>query len=361
MSVNIGIIGAGRIARVHAENLAFRIPEAKVLAVADIIPDAANKLATDFQIPAWHDNHRAILDDKRVEAVIICSSTDTHTQMMIDAAQAGKHIFCEKPIALELPRIDAALDAVQRAGVKLMVGFNRRFDPSFKRVREIVASGAIGVPHILRITSRDPVPPPIAYVKVSGGIFLDMTIHDFDMARYLMGSEIVEVYAAGNVLVDADIGRAGDIDTAVTTLRFANGALGVIDNSRQAVYGYDQRVEVFGSTGMAVAANKTPDSVEQSDAAGVHTAKPLYFFVERYMDAYLEEMREFLHCLQENREPSVGGHDGRIAVVIGYAAKKSYEEKRPVQVEVAGGKIQYGSCDPYSQRLPGNRPARPMV
>ena len=333
MPINIGLIGAGRIARVHAENLAHRIPDAKLVAVADIIPDAAKKLAADFQIPANFDNHRAIMDDKKIDAVIICSSTDTHAQMMIEAAQAGKHIFCEKPIALELAKIDAALQAVEKAKIKLQVGFNRRFDPSFKRARELVSTGAIGAPHILRITSRDPAPPPIAYVKISGGIFLDMAIHDFDMARFMMGSEIVEVYAAGNVLIDPEIGKAGDIDTAVTALRFANGALGVIDNSRKAVYGYDQRIEVFGSNGVAIVGNKTPDSVMQSDSVGVHSAKPLYFFLERYADAYLDEMREFIACVKENKTPSVGGADGRIAVVIGYAAKKSFEEKRPVKIE----------------------------
>ncbi len=333
MTINIGIIGAGRIARVHAETLSHRIPEAKVLAVADIIPDAAKKLATDFQIPAVFESHRPIMDDKRIDAVVICSSTDTHAQMITEAAQAGKHIFCEKPIALELPKIDAALQAVDRAKVKLQVGFNRRFDPSFKRARELVASGQIGTPHILRITSRDPAPPPLAYVKVSGGIFLDMSIHDFDMARYLMGSEVVEVFAAGNVLVDPEIGKAGDVDTAVTMLKFANGALGVIDNSRKAVYGYDQRVEVFGSSGMAMVANKTRDQVIQNDGVGVHSAKPLHFFVERYADAYVEEIRDFIRCLEENKTPSVGGFDGRIAVVIGYAAKKSLEENRPVKVD----------------------------
>lgn len=333
MSIKIGIIGAGRIARVHAETLAYRIPEAKVVAVADIIPDAAKKLAADFQIPAVFESHRPIIEDKRIDAVIICSSTDTHAQMITEAAQAGKHIFCEKPIALDLPKIDAALHAVDKAGVKLQVGFNRRFDPSFKRARELVASGQIGTPHILRITSRDPAPPPLAYVKVSGGIFLDMTIHDFDMARYIMGSEVVEVFAAGNVLVDPEIGKAGDVDTAVTMLRFANGALGVIDNSRKAAYGYDQRVEVFGSNGMAMVANKTPDQVIQSDGVGVHSAKPLHFFLERYSDAYLEEMREFVTCLKENKAPSVGGFDGRIAVVIGHAAKRSLEEHRIIKVE----------------------------
>ncbi|MFQ5593891.1 MAG: inositol 2-dehydrogenase [Anaerolineae bacterium] len=330
--INVGLIGAGRIGRVHAEHLAHRIPEANVVAVADIIAEAAEKLAADFQIPAAFTDHRAIMEDETIEAVVICSSTDTHAQMIEAAAAAGKHIFCEKPIALDLARIDQALEAVSRAGVKLQVGFNRRFDPSFRRVRELVASGQIGDPHILRITSRDPAPPPIEYVKVSGGIFLDMTIHDFDMARFLMGSEVEEIFAAGAVLVDSEIGRVGDIDTAVITLRFANGALGTIDNSRKAVYGYDQRVEVFGSAGVAVVSNRTPDNAVLSDAGGVHSALPLYFFLERYAEAYVEELRTFIQCILEDKTPPVTGVDGRVPVVMGYAARKSYEERRPVRL-----------------------------
>ena len=331
MTINVGILGAGRIGRVHAENLAYRIPDAQILAVADVIEDAAKKLAADLRIPAVFSDPRAIFDDTRIDAVIICSSTDTHAQLIEDAAAAKKHIFCEKPIALDLAKIDHALAAVQQAGVKLQIGFNRRFDPSFKRVRESITSGQIGTPHILRITSRDPAPPPIAYVKVSGGIFLDMTIHDFDMARFLLG-DVTEVYAAANVLVDPEIGKAGDVDTAVITLRFANGALGVIDNSRKAVYGYDQRVEVFGSGGVAIANNKTPDTVVQSDAVGVHSAKPLHFFIERYADAYVAEMQEFVRCVIEDKTPSVTGMDGRAPVVIGYAALKSAKENRPVKL-----------------------------
>ena len=331
-TINVGVIGAGRIGRVHAENLAYRIPGVKLVAIADVIVDAAKKLAADLGVPTALKDHQAIMQDKQIDAVVICSSTDTHAQMIEDAAAAGKHIFCEKPIALDLLKIDHALQAVDKAGIKLQVGFNRRFDPSFKRVRDLVATGELGAPHILRITSRDPAPPPITYIKVSGGIFLDMAIHDFDMARYLMGSEVEQVYAAGAVLVDPEIGKAGDVDTAVTTLYFANGALGVIDNSRKAVYGYDQRVEVFGSAGMALVANKTPDNVTRSDAAGVHSALPLYFFVERYAEAYVVEMLEFVQCIRENKTPSVTGVDGRVPVVMGYAAKKSFEEHRPVRL-----------------------------
>ncbi|MFQ5854785.1 MAG: inositol 2-dehydrogenase [Anaerolineae bacterium] len=330
--INVGLIGAGRIGRVHAEHLAFRIPEVNVVAVADIIVEAAEKVAADFQIPAAFRDHRRIMEEEVIEAVVICSSTNTHAQMIEEAAAAGKHIFCEKPIALDLPTIDRALEAVDKAGVKLQVGFNRRFDPDFRRVREVVASGKIGTPHIVRITSRDPEPPPIEYVKVSGGIFLDMTIHDFDMARFLIEGEVEEIYAAGGVMVDPAIGKVGDIDTAITTLRYANGVLGTIDNSRKAVYGYDQRVEVFGSEGVVVVSNETPDTAVVSDASGVHGSLPLFFFVERYTDSYLIEMKAFIECIQEDKEPPVTGIDGRIPVVMGYAARKSYEENRPVRL-----------------------------
>jgi len=335
--INVGVIGAGRIGRVHAENLAYRIPGAKVVAVADVIMEAAQRLAAELQIPAAYQDYRAILADPQIEAVVICSSTDTHAQIIEESAAAGKHIFCEKPLDLDLARIDRVLAAVEGAGVKLQVGFNRRFDPNFKRVRDLVAEGRIGIPHIIRITSRDPQPPPIEYVKVSGGIFLDMTIHDFDMARYLIGDEVREVYAAGGVMVDPEIGRVGDIDTTVITLRYAGGAIGTIDNSRKAVYGYDQRVEVFGSDGMIAVSNNTPDTAVVSDAKGVHSPLPLFFFVERYADSYIAEMRAFIECIQQGRIPPVTGIDGRIPVMMGYAARKSYEENRPVRLcEVDG-------------------------
>lgn len=330
--VSIGLIGAGRIGKLHAQNLAFRIPEANLLAVADISVQAAEKYAADFRVPTAAQDYRTLLDNPAIDAVVICSSTDTHAQIIEEAAAAGKHIFCEKPLALDLARIDRALAAVDKAGVKLQVGFNRRFDSNFKRVHELVAAGEIGTPHIVRITSRDPQPPPIAYVKVSGGIFLDMTIHDFDMARYLIDSEISEVYAAGGVMVDPEIGKAGDIDTAVITLRYANGAIGTIDNSRKAMYGYDQRVEVFGSKGMVAVSNKKPDTAEWSTADGVRSSLPLFFFIERYTDSYIAEMRAFIECIQQDKTPPVTGMDGRIPVVMGYAAKKSYLENRPVQL-----------------------------
>ncbi len=331
-NVNVGIIGAGRIGRLHAEHLAFRIPAARLVAVSDIYLAAAQKCAADFNIPTVSQDHRVIMDNPDIEAVVICSSTDTHARLIEEAAAAGKHIFCEKPIDHDLARIDRALAAVDKAGVKLQIGFNRRFDPNFRRVHDLVRAGQIGEPHILRITSRDPAPPPIAYIKVSGGIFLDMTIHDFDMARYLIGSEVEEVYVAGGVLVDPAIGEAGDIDTALITLRFENGAIGTIDNSRRAVYGYDQRVEVFGSGGCVSADNNYPNTAIVSDKHSVHRDLPLNFFMERYIESYIAEMKAFIECIQQDRTPPVTGVDGRIPVVMGHAARKSYEEHRPVRL-----------------------------
>jgi myo-inositol 2-dehydrogenase/D-chiro-inositol 1-dehydrogenase len=229
-------------------------------------------------------------------------------------------------------RIDQALAAVAKAGVKLQVGFNRRFDPSFRKVRELVASGRIGAPQLLRISSRDPEPPPPEYVKCSGGLFLDMMIHDFDMARYLIGDEVEELMAAGNCLVDPEIGKCGDVDTAVVLLKFRNGALGTIDNSRRAVYGYDQRVEVFGSAGCATAGNKIPTEVTLHNADSTVSDKPLHFFLERYEEAYLSEMRAFIDCVREDRVPPVGGPDGRVSVAMGHAAQESLHSGNFVKV-----------------------------
>ena len=331
-NLRFGVIGAGRIGKIHAENLATRIPGVEVAAIADVDLKAAQELAVRLHVPVAVDDYHVILSDPTIDAVAICSSTDTHAKIIIEAAQAGKHIFCEKPIDHDLTKIDAALDAVEKAGVKLQIGFNRRFDPNFRKVRAMVAEGKIGDPHIIRITSRDPAPPPVSYVKVSGGMFLDMTIHDFDMARYLSGSEVEEVYVAAGVMVDPGIGEAGDVDTAVITLRFANGAIGTIDNSRKAIYGYDQRVEVFGSQGMIQAHNNTPDNDVYYTADGVHSAKPLYFFLERYMESFIAELKDFAQSIREDTTPPVVGIDGRIPVVIGMAARKSYLENRPVKL-----------------------------
>ena len=333
-TITLGLIGAGRIGRLHAEHLTHRLPGARLLAVADIFEEAAQKAAADFNIPHAYTDPGPIFENPDIQAVVICSSTDTHADFIEQAAAAGKHIFCEKPIHLDLARVDRALAAVEAAGVKLQIGFNRRFDPSFRRAKELVDAGAIGEPHILRITSRDPAPPPIGYIKVSGGIFLDMTIHDFDMARFLIGDEVHEIYAAGGVRVDPAIGEAGDIDTALITLKFRNGVIGSIDNSRRAVYGYDQRVEIFGSDGVVMVGNVKPDTAVWADDAGVHSAKPLYFFVERYTEAYVAEMEAFLEAIREDKTPPVTGIDGRIPVVMGYAAWESYRQNHPVAVDL---------------------------
>lgn len=329
--VNVGLIGAGRIGKLHAENLTYRVPNAKLMAVADVHRPSAESCASRFSVPAVYDDPQLFFADSDIDAVVICSSTNTHALFIERAAAAGKHIFCEKPIDFDLGNIDRALDAVGQAGVKLQIGFNRRFDPNFKRIHEAVAAGEIGTPWLLRITSRDPAPPPLEYVKVSGGIFLDMTIHDFDMARYLIGSEVTEVFVAGDAMVDPEIGKMGDIDTAIITLRFENGVIGTIDNSRQASYGYDQRAEVFGSKGMITADNPLPHQTHLGDKSGFHQPPLFNFFLERYADSYVVEMLEFIDCVQQDKTPSVSGTDGRIPVLIGLAAKRSLKENRPVK------------------------------
>ena len=334
--LRFGVIGTGRIGKIHAENLVNRVPCVEVAALADIDQKSAQETAGRLHIATVYTDYHDILSDPSIDAVAICSSTDTHAQIVNEAARAGKHIFCEKPVDHDLDKIDAALEAVKQAGVKLQIGFNRRFDPNFANVREMVAQGKVGIPHILRITSRDPNPPPISYVKVSGGMFLDMTIHDFDMARFLIGSEVEEVFTVAGVMVDPAIGEAGDVDTAIITLRFANGTIGTIDNSRKAVYGYDQRVEVFGSGGMVQAFNNTPHNDVYANADGVTSAKPLFFFLERYTESFIAEMKAFVKSIQEDLTPPVTGIDGRIPVVIGMAAKKSYLENRPVKLSEIG-------------------------
>jgi myo-inositol 2-dehydrogenase/D-chiro-inositol 1-dehydrogenase len=328
-TITVGVLGAGRIGRLHTENL-FRMQGVRVKTITDPFVD----------FTSWPPDHVAtglepelILDDPEIEAVLICSPTPTHAPLTEAAARAGKHVFCEKPIDLDPDRIRSTLEAVESAGVKLQVGFNRRFDPTFSRVRKAVTDGDVGDIQIVKITSRDPEAPPVSYVESSGGIFLDMTIHDFDMVRYLTGGEVEEIHAMGAVLIDPAIGEAGDVDTAVTSLKMTNGALAVIENSRQAVYGYDQRVEVFGSRGSAEAGNETANRVTLSSADGVSNDTPLYFFLERYQASFVAELEAFFECIREDREPPVGGRDGLMSVLIGLAAGRSLAENRPIPVE----------------------------
>jgi myo-inositol 2-dehydrogenase / D-chiro-inositol 1-dehydrogenase len=332
--LRIGLVGAGRIGRVHAQTLRQRLPNADLIAITDARLDAAVALAEELGVATAPDFAALLALD--VDAVVIASSTDTHAPFIMQAAAAGKHIFCEKPISADLAQIDAALTAVRGAGVKLMIGFNRRFDPNHARIKKLIDAGKIGTPHLLHIVSRDPAPPPIEYIRVSGGIFFDMTIHDFDMARFLLG-DVVEIYAAAGVMVDPAIGEAGDVDTAVITLKFANGALGTIDNSRQAVYGYDQRVEVFGSGGSVSSANRYPDAVMLSNAERVQQSLPLNFFMERYIESYQSELAAFVAAVQGGTPLPVTGVDGRAPVVMAMAALKSYQENRPVRLDKMEG------------------------
>lgn len=330
--LNIGLIGAGRIGRLHAEHLA-RNPLVKLHTISDVqLTEELRTWASNLGVPQLTDDYKQIMQNPAIDAVYICSSTNTHVTLIQEAAQAGKHIFCEKPISLDYRQTAEALATVRECGVMLQTGFNRRFDHNFSRVRELVESGEIGRPHLIRITSRDPAPPSHDYIRVSGGLFMDMAIHDFDMARFLSGSEVKEVYAQGAVLVDPVIGELGDIDTAIITLLFDNGALGVIDNSRQAVYGYDQRVEVFGSEGSVGVTNDHPNTAEISKKTMVYRDNPKFFFLERYHEAYIDETRAFIHSIQTGQPPLVDGNDAYQSERIAFAAKKSLLERRPVQL-----------------------------
>jgi len=328
--LRIGIVGVGRIGAMHAELIAHQVPGAALAAVADTRAETATSVAARFDVAAL--DVATLVSSADVDAVAICSSTDTHVDVMVAAAGAGKAIFCEKPVSLDLAEVDRGLAAVEAAGVPLMVGFNRRFDPAHRAVRDAVVSGEVGDPHLVRISSRDPAPPPLDYVKVSGGIFLDMTIHDFDMARFVTGSEVVEVYAQGAVRIEPAFAAVPDLDTAAVTLTHANGCITVIDNSRQAVYGYDQRVEVFGSKGMAASENPLafPGVVRTAD--GTRLPPLPYFFIERYIPSYLHEWAAFVDAVASGEPPPVTGFDGRAPLVIGLAAWRSVREHRPVSI-----------------------------
>mgnify|MGYP003288054230 CR=1 FL=1 len=330
--LKIGIIGAGRIGSLHAKSITYNVPTATVVGITDVFKANAEKVAAELNIPKIYDDYKQMLADPEVEAVLVCSSTDTHADIAIEAAEAGKHIFCEKPVDLTPEKVNAVIDAVAKAGVKLQVGFNRRFDHNFSTIKSMINDGKVGDVEVIKITSRDPAPPSPEYAAVSGGMFVDMTIHDFDMARFLAGSEVTEVYANATCLVDPAIGEAGDVDTAVISLKFENGAIGVIDNCRRAAYGYDQRVEVFGSKGAACASNDTPSNVVLMDENGCTGEKPLYFFLERYMQSFRDEMLQFVDAVINDKEVPANVDDGLAAIVVALAAKKSVAEGRPVKV-----------------------------
>lgn len=329
--LNVGIIGAGRIGQVHAKSITYHIPQAKIVAISDIYYEGAEKVAESLGIPNAYEDYHEILNNPEIDAVLICSSTDTHADIAVEAAEAGKHIFCEKPVDLTVAKIKKVIAAVEKAGVKLQIGFNRRYDHNFAEIKRLANDGKLGKLQTIKITSRDPEPPSIDYVKVSGGIFLDMTVHDFDMARFI-GGEVEEVYANAAVTVDEAIGEAGDVDTALIALKFKNGAVGVIDNCRKACYGYDQRLEVFGTGGQASAANDTPTNVSYINENGNMTDKPLYFFLERYMQSFTDEMTEFINAVQNDEQTKTTVNDGLEALRLGLAAKLSVKEHRPVKL-----------------------------
>ncbi len=329
--LRIGVIGVGRIGRMHAELIAHQVPGAALGAVYDAHEPAAQGVAMTLGVPAAASVEEIF--GSELDAVAICSSSDTHVDLIVAAAEAGKAVFCEKPVSLDLSELDRALGAVQSAGVPFQIGFNRRFDPGHASVQEAVSSGAIGEPHLVRISSRDPAPPPPEYVRTSGGLFLDMMIHDFDMARFVTGRDVVEVFARGAVRVDPMFAQAGDIDTALVTLVHDGGCLTAIDNSRRAAYGYDQRVEAFGSAGMAVSENPSAHGGAVFTARGTQRPALPYFFLERYLPSYVREWHAFVEAVKNGTTPPASVGDARAPLVIGLAALRSLREGRPVAIE----------------------------
>jgi myo-inositol 2-dehydrogenase/D-chiro-inositol 1-dehydrogenase len=325
------LIGTGRIGRLHAELLQRRVAGLTLAAVFDTDAAAAKEVGGGLGARVL-DSADAVIASSDVDAVAICSSVATHVDLIVAAAEARKPVFCEKPLSLSLAEVDRALAAVDEAGVLLQIGFNRRFDPGHKSVRDAVAAGTIGDVHLVRISSRDPEPPARAYLEVSGGLFLDTTIHDFDTARYVTGTEVVEVFARGAARVDPSVSELGDVDTAVVMLVHEDGVLTTIDNSRHAVYGYDQRVEAFGSAGMATSDNLPAHGGVVRTADGARSARLPYFFLERYIPSYLGEWEAFAAAVQTGGPSPVSGADGRAPLVLGLAAVRSAREGRPVAV-----------------------------
>lgn len=326
----IGIIGFGRIGKLHAENIHYRLPQFELMGIAE--PYADVEWAKSIHVPFITSFANDLIERKDIDALIIASPSDMHTQQITAASKADKAIFCEKPLGLSEEEIQNALAVVEKNNTLLQIGFNRRFDPDFANIHARVRAGELGSTHLLRITSRDPACPSKEYIKTSGGLFMDMAIHDFDMARFLMDSEVTEVYAAGSALINPEFAEFNDIDTAITQLRFQNGALGVIDNSRQAVYGYDQRIEVFGEKGALFADNRIQHGVRYLGQGTTSQANPLYFFLERYQDAYLAELKSFYESWCQQKPTSVSGFDGLQALRIALAAKQSLQTRQPVAI-----------------------------
>lgn len=336
MAINIGLVGTGRIGKVHAENIVYHIKETNLKGIADIDAKSAKEMARLYDVPFVTDDYRKLINNPDIQAIFICSATQTHAEIIKEATIAGKHVFCEKPIDLDLQKVQGLVSLIDNSNIKFQLGFNRRFDSEFQTLRNLLQSGKMGNIHLLHITSRDPMPPPLEYLKVSGGIFLDMTIHDFDMARFLTNSEVTEVYATGGTLIDPSFADVGDIDTAVTMLRFENGAIGTINNSRKTSYGYDQRVEVLTEQGMLSVLNRTENQCQILDEKGSHSSVPLHFFLERYLQSFQKIAQSFVDSILNDTPTEITATDGLIALKMGMAAKKSIAENRPVRLDSIG-------------------------
>ena len=327
--MRVGLLGAGRIGNVHAQAISSH-PESELVAVSDAFDTNAQALAKSHGCEVRTSDE--IIADNSIDAVLIATSTDTHSDLIESAAAAGKAVLCEKPVDLSLERASTCLGNVGDKASYIMIGFNRRFDPRFGALKAAIDAGEIGKPELLSITSFDPAPPPVEYIEVSGGLFRDMMIHDFDMTNFIMGEAPVSVSAVGTSVVDPAIGAAGDVDTAAVTLTYADGRIAVIKNSRRAVYGYDQRVEVLGSEGLLQAQNVLENTVVKSTANGVSSAKPTYFFLERYMPAYKAEWAAFVEAVQDKSKMPVDLHDGVSALAMAEAATRSAQAGQPVAI-----------------------------
>jgi len=327
--INFGIVGLGRIGKVHLSNVQRYFSHAKVIAACS----AENKhksFLEEYGVSFYFETFEAMLKVPEIDAVIIASPTAFHYEHIHQAVQARKHIFCEKPIDLSYEKVKNVKEIVAAAGIHFMLGFNRRFDPHVKQLKNALDQNEAGCPRILKITSRDPKPPPLAFIQHSGGLFMDMTIHDFDMARFLVGDEVAQVIAHGTVFGELDMETFDDIDTAVVTLIFKNGCMVQIDNSRYSPYGYDQRIEVFGPKGKIATHNILEDALQITNASGHHNARAQYFFIERYADSYRNALLHFVNTLENRQSPDPGVEDGLAAMAIALAAKQSLKENRPI-------------------------------
>nr|WP_275584002.1 inositol 2-dehydrogenase [Mammaliicoccus sp. R-M62] len=331
MTLTFGVIGAGRIGQLHINYLRTH-KDVKIKWISDLNCDKMSEWIEKSGIQNKTKDHRDIINDPEVDAIVICSPTDTHVDIIKEASAKGKHIFCEKPISLSLEEAEEAVEAVQKSNIKLQMGFNRRFDKNFKQLQNILSKGELGQIQTLRITSRDPEPPPIEYIKRSGGLFMDMTIHDFDMARYIMQSEIVEVYATGEALVNPEIAEYDDIDTALITLKFENDSIAMIENCRRSVYGYDQRIEILGDHGAIDVGNEQSSTLNYHRTDGIRRDNPPYFFLERYSDAYRVEIDGFIESILNDTEVLCSIEDGYKAQQIALKCKESLISNKPKRI-----------------------------